>query len=218
MEPKRTNEPESGRFASVAEPATSSVGRMVGTPMASAARYFEMKYGRSASNDVVARMPAQWRELVRPNTDAMGILGGRWYPYAFIADWVYTAKNVVRAPNDDAFIREIAWAGIDGSMSTVMRAMARWFASPRAFAERSQESWRMFHDTGIVTVPTLNDHEVRRRVSDWKGHHPTVCKVVTEVFARTFSKTGVRDVRCRREECVSWGRDACVFHIEWRGA
>lgn len=216
MDPKHPNEPAPTRFASVAEPSTGTVGRMVGTPLVGSIRHFETKYGRAAANDVVARIPAQWRELVRPNAEAMGILGGRWYPYAFVADWIYTAKNVVRAPDEDEFIREIAWAGIDGSMSTVMRAMARWFASPRAFAARSQETWRMFHDTGIVTVPTLNEREVRRRISDWKGHNPTVCKIVMDVFARTFSKTGVRDVRCRREECVSWGRDACVFHIEWR--
>jgi hypothetical protein len=207
--------PAGQRFASVAEAPTRTLGNMIGTPIVASARHFEQKYGRAAANDIVARIPSKWRELLRPNTEAMGLLGSRWYPYAFLADWIFTARNVVRAPDEDAFIRELAHAGIDNSMSTGMRAMARWLGSPRAFAERSQESWRLFHDTGIVTVPTLTEREVRRRITDWKEHNVTVCKVVMEVFVRSFSKTGVRNVRARREECVGWGRDACVFHIEW---
>ncbi len=204
------------RFASVGATPTHVVGNMAGTPIAAAARHFEQKYGRAAASDVVTRIPARWRELLRPNTEAMGLLGSRWYPYAFLADWIYTAKIVVHAPDEDAFIRELAWAGIDGSMSTGMRAMARWLGSPRAFAEHSQESWRLFHDTGIVSVTTIGEHELRRRVVDWQGHNVVVCKVVAEVFTRTFSKTGVREARCRREECVGWGHKACVFHITWR--
>jgi hypothetical protein len=214
-EEKRSGDSDPRRFASVAGAPTRVVGNMIGTPIAAAAQHFDRKYGRAAANDVVARIPDKWRQLVAPNVEAMGILGSRWYPYAFLADWIFTAKTVVHAPDEDAFIRELAWAGIDGSMSTGMRAMARWFGSPRSFAEHSQESWRMFHDTGIVTVPTLNDHEARRRIAEWQGHNVTVCKVVAEVFTRSFSKTGVRTVRCRREECVAWGHAACVFHIEW---
>jgi len=190
------------------------VGRMVGTPIVAAARHFQQKYGRAACMDVVSRMAPQWRYLVNANADAFGLLGARWYPYGFIAEFMSCAKNVLHA-DEDAFIREMAWAGIDNSMSTVMRAMVRWFSSPRAFAERSQESWRMFHDTGIMTVPTLTEHEVRRRITDWQGHNVIVCKVVAEVFARTFAQTGVKNVQVRREECVAWGHEACVFHITW---
>jgi hypothetical protein len=205
---------ESRRFASIAAP-TTSFGNMIGTPIVAAARWFEQRYGKAAAADVIARIPAQWREHLRPNVEAMGLLGGRWYPYGFLADFVFTAKNVVRAPDEDLFIRDLSYAGIDGSMSTGMRAMARWFASPRSFAERSQESWRLFHDTGVVSVPTLADREVRRRVSGWQGHNVTVCKVVQHVFARTFSKTGIRNARCRREECLAWGHESCTFHIQW---
>jgi hypothetical protein len=189
-------------------------GRMVGTPIVAAARHFELRYGRAAVGEVVARIPEQWRSLLNPNAHAFGLLGARWYPYAFIADFVTTARNVVHR-GEDEFIRELAVAGIDGSMSTVMRAMIRWFTSPRAFAERSRDSWRLFHDTGVMSVPTLTDHEVRRRVTDWSGHNVIVCKVVSEVFARSFSKTGVTGVKSVREECVSWDREACVFRITW---
>ena len=190
------------------------VGRIVGTPIVAGARHFQLTYGRAACMDVVARLAPQWRYLVDPNADVFGFLGARWYPYGFIAEFMNCAKTVVRK-DEDEFLREMAFAGIDGSMSTVMRAMLRWFSSPRAFAERSQDSWRLFHDTGVMSVPTLTDHDVRRRVTDWQGHNVVICKIVAEVFARTFSKTGVSNVRVRREECVSWGRDACVFHIKW---
>jgi hypothetical protein len=191
-----------------------AVGRMVGTPIVAATRHFQQRYGRAAIMDVASRMAPQWRYLIDPNADVLGLLGARWYPYGFIAEFMNCARVVVRG-DEDEFIREMAFAGIDNSMSTVMRAMARWFSSPRAFAERSQDSWRLFHDSGVMTVPTVNETEVRRRVADWQGHNVIVCKIVAEVFARTFSKTGVTNVRVRREECVSWDRDACVFHVRW---
>jgi hypothetical protein len=191
-----------------------NVGRMVGTPIVAAARYFESRYGRAAVGEVVSKIPARWRSMLNPHAEAFGLLGARWYSYDFIQDWVTTARSVVRL-DEDTFIREIAYAGIDGSLNTVMRAMVRWFGSPRSFAERSQESWRLFHDTGIVTVPTLTSTEVRRRITEWHGHNVVVCKIVQDVFARTFAQTGVKNVVSRREECVAWGRDACVFHIKW---
>ena len=69
-------------------------GRMVGTPIVASVRAFEQKYGRAAVADVVSRLPEQWRELVHPNREACGLLGARWYPYAFIADWVTVARTV----------------------------------------------------------------------------------------------------------------------------
>lgn len=189
-------------------------GRMAGTPLVWAGRFFAEKYGRAAVGEVVSKIAPQWRSLLNPHADALGLLGARWYPYAFVADYVQTARAVVRA-EEDPFVREVAFAGIDGSMSTVMRAMVRWLGTPQSLAGRSQETWRLFHDTGIVTVPTLGERELRRRVTEWQGHNVVVCKIVAEVFTRSFGKTGVKNVRVQREECVAWGRDACVFHVRW---
>jgi hypothetical protein len=187
---------------------------MVGTPVAAAARWFEKRYGRAAVADVCVKLAPEWRGLVDPHAEAFGMLGARWYPYAFLENFIVTARAVVHA-EEDPFIRDIAFAGIDGSMSTGMRAMARWFKSPKDFADASRESWRLFHDTGVMSVPSLEPKSVRRRVTDWQGHNVTVCKLVGYVFERSFSKTGVRSVQVRREECVSWGRVACTFHISW---
>ncbi len=198
----------------VAGAALTNVGRMAGTPLVWSARFYAEKYGRAAVGEVVSKIQPQWRSLLDPHADASGLLGARWYPYAFVADYVQTARAVVRA-EEDPFVRELAFAGIDGSMSTVMRAMVRWLGTPQSLAARSQESWRLFHDSGIVTVTSQADRELRRSVTEWQGHNVVVCKIVAEVFTRSFGKTGVKNVRVHREECVAWGRDACVFHVRW---
>jgi hypothetical protein len=188
---------------------------MLGTPIAAAIDHFTRTYGQPAANEVAARVPAPWAGLLRPNAPSLGVLGARRYPYPFVGDLVYTMRTVVHHPDEDQLIRDLAIAGIDAAMGTVIRFVVRWTATPAMIARKAQDSWGTVHDTGRVTVLSLTDHEYLRKVTDWRGHDATVCKLTMEVAAHAIAMTGAKNVRCRREACVAWGNDDCIVRVQW---
>src|SRR5688500_304555 len=84
---------------------TPSLGSMIGTPIVGGVEYFTRTYGQAAANEIVARVPAQWAELLRPDVPSLGVLGARRYPYAFVGDLVYTMRTVANHPDEDRLIR-----------------------------------------------------------------------------------------------------------------
>jgi hypothetical protein len=159
-------------------------------------------------------MPKVWRPLLLPHAPMIGIVGSRRYPYAFIGEIVRTMLAVVKHPDEDVFVRELAIAGIDASVSTAMRLLLRYAATPESLAERAQEAWNMFHDSGRLTT-SLGPREYVTRIDAWPNHDVIVCKVCMEVRARLLVRTGLRHVTARREKCQGWGHDVCITRVQW---
>jgi hypothetical protein len=188
---------------------------MYGTGLCGAVDYFEQKYGPAAAHTVIAKLPAQWRAYVKPNTPTLGILGAKKYPYAFVGELIRAMAAAVKAPDEDAFIREFASSGFDRTLDTVARILLRSLVTPRHVAERSPELWRLFHDSGRLTITELSDRHYLSQISEWVGHDVLVCKIGVEAGRRVVERTGVRDVEARREKCISWGHDVCVTRVKW---
>lgn len=186
---------------------------MLGTPIVGAFEHYLRKYGSAAGHEVVNRMPARFRGWLSPHAPAMGILGARWYPYAFCGDLIRTAGAVARVADEDAFVRELACAGIDASVGTVARVLLRYAATPKSLAARAQEVWDMFHDAGRVLV-VAEEREYVVTISDWTNHDGHVCRISMEVRRRLIERTG-RTVEARRDRCVSFGHDVCVIRLKW---
>jgi hypothetical protein len=199
----------------VAPPSTrlAGLGTMVGTPIVGSIDFFLQRYGRAAAHETIARVPPRWREYLRPHAPQMGILGSRRYPYSFIGDLIRTMITVVR-PNEDAFVRDLAIAGLDASLNTAMRVLLRLAATPASLAERANEGWRMFHDTGVVHA-SVNDREYVTEIVDWANHDVMVCKITVEVRRRLIERTGRSNVTVRREKCQAWGHEVCSSRVRW---
>lgn len=192
-----------------------ALGNLRGSTVVGALEVFEQRYGRAASHEIITNLPAEFRSLVRPNVPVFGLLPSRLYPNAFVGEVVRAMARVVRAADEDAFIREIASAGIDATLGTVNRLILRWVATPREYARRAQDVWDQYHDSGRVTALSVTDHEYLVQVSEWARHDVTVCKLSMEGRRRLLEKTGVRVTETRREKCVAWGHDVCVMRYRW---
>ena len=190
-------------------------GNLRGSTVVGALEVFEQRYGRAASHEVIASLSAEWRPLIRPNVPVMGLLPSRLYPNEFVGEVVRTMARVVRAPDEDQFIRELAHGGIDQTLGTVHRLILRWVATPREYAKRAQDVWDQYHDSGRVRVLSVTDHEYVVQVSEWAHHDVTVCKLSMEGRRRLLEKTGVRVLDGRREKCVGWGHDLCLMRYRW---
>lgn len=187
---------------------------MIGTPVVGAIEYFLKKYGPAAGHEVIARMPPRWAGMMVPNSKNLGLLGGKWYPYAFVADAVRAMMAAVHVEDEDAFIRELAAAGIDASVGTVARILLRYAATPETLAAHAQPAWQLFHDSGHVAV-TCTSHEYISTISDWHNHEAIVCRIAMEVRRRLIERTGRKVIECRRDKCVAWGHKVCVIRIRW---
>lgn len=187
---------------------------MLGTPIVGAAEWYAATYGPAAAASVVAELPSEWRSLVRPNTRAIGLLGAKRYPYPFVGALVTTMAKVVHANDIDAFIEEVSNAGIDAAMGAGMRIVLRYGATPERLAAHAQESWDMFHDSGLVRV-TVSEKEYVSETTAWANHDPVVCKICLYVRKRILSRAGMRNMVGFRDKCQSWGHDRCVHRIRW---
>ena len=190
-------------------------GNFVGSGIVGACEYFVQKYGAAAAHDVIAKLPPQHRAYVRPHAPAFGLLPTKLYPYPFVGDLVRTMIRVVKAPDEDAFIREVTFAGMDATLGTVNRLLLRWVATPQDHAKRAQEIWNAYHDSGRVTVLVATDHEYLVQLSEWPNHDVVVCKICLEARRRVLEKTGARIVESRREKCQGWGHDVCQMRYRW---
>lgn len=191
------------------------LGNLFGTGVLGAIEYFEQKYGPAAVHTLVARLSPKWRDIVRPNVPAMGVLGAKKYPYAFVGDMVRAMAVVAHARDEDLFIREIASAGFDRTLDTVARVLLRTIATPADVAQRSPELWRLFHDSGRLTIVELGERHYLSQIADWVGHDVAVCKLGVEAGRRIVERTGVKQVEARREKCLAWGHDVCLTRVRW---
>jgi hypothetical protein len=193
----------------------SSAGNVYGTAIVGVVEYFEQRYGPAAMHALIAKLPAKWRAFVRPNVPAMGVLGAKKYPNAFVGEVVRAMMGAVNAKDEDAFIREIGAAGLDRTLDTVARVMLRSIASPAAVARHAPDLWRLYHDSGRLLITELTDRHYLSQVSEWVNHDVFLCKIGVEAGRRVVERTGVKNVEARREKCIAWGHDVCVTRLKW---
>jgi hypothetical protein len=203
-----------------AQPAPSTVGTMLGSGLFNATDYFTRKYGNAAAHAVIGLVDRRWCDpalaggpFVRANTTAMGIVSARRYPLAFVGELTRLMGVVARVPEDD-MVRQLAVAGIDGSVGMALKILLRYAASPAGLAARGQAAWEMFFDTGRA-VATVQGNEYTSTISDWHGHDQVVCKLAMEVRRRVLERTGIERSTAHRSKCISWGNPACVTVIRW---
>jgi hypothetical protein len=199
---------------SPAELAAAGFGNAHGTGIRGAVEHFVQKYGPSASHAVIARLGPSAQKYLTPNAPVLGILGTRKYPYPFCGELIRAMAAVVRA-DEDAFIRELAFAGVDATTNTVARVALRYVLKPADVAERSQELWNIFHDSGRITITDMTDREWLSHLTEWPNHDLTMCKLGVQAAVRIVEKTGVRCVEARREKCIAWGHDYCLTRMRW---
>jgi hypothetical protein len=196
-------------------PAVVTRGNARGAAVVGAFMFFEERYGRAAVHAVVSAMPAEFRAQVSPHAAHLGLLPSRLYSYPLIGAVVRAMIAVVRPHDEDIFLRELASAGMDRTLTTVNRVMLHYMLTPELYAARAQEIWSLYHDSGIVTVLPSRPNEYRVQLSDWPLHDPYVCRIALEARRRSLEHMGAIIVESRREQCQSWGHDVCTHAFRW---
>ncbi len=190
-------------------------GHFRGSPLHHSVAHFVKAYGPSAAHDAIARLPEQYRAYVAPNAPAMGILGARSYPYPFVGELVRTMKLVVHASDEDVFVRELVYAGLEVMLSTMHRVLLRYLASPAMFLERRQEIWDLFHETGRQRVVSQTPNSYVIEDAEWPNTDATVCRINLEGRRRMLELVGLGNIEALREKCRAWGHATCESRFRW---
>jgi hypothetical protein len=208
----------SGEFRrpSFSMPAVAARGTLLGTAIVGGVERFVTVYGRAAGHAVIDQLAPTTRMWIDPHAPALGFLGARRYPYAVVGEVLRTMSKVVRASNEDEFVREIAVAGLDAALGTVARGALRVMITPSMLASHVQEVWDEFHDSGRLEASAPDGaNEYVTTVREWTGHDPTVCKVCSFACASVLSRMGKDRVETSRLACVAWGDPACTTRVRW---
>ena len=191
------------------------IANVYGTGIVGGVDYFIKRYGPAATHTAIARMSPQWRPYLQPNAPLIGLLGAKKYPWPFVGELLHQMALAVKVPDEDLFLRQVASAAVEATISTVARVFLRTVVSPADVAKRAQELWDAFTDAGRITISGLTDREYLSALSDLPGHDTVMCKVAMEGARRLVERTGVRGVEARREKCISWGHDHCLTRMRW---
>ena len=197
------------------QPNLQTRGHFRGSALYHSVAYFAEKYGPAAAHTVIARLPQTMRGFVQPNAPALGILGARSYPYPFVGELVRTMRDTVRAPDEDRFVQEITYAGLQVLVNTMHRVLLRWLVSPASFLERRQEIWEMFHHEGRLNVLSQTPTSYVIEDAEWSNTDPIVCKVNLEGRRRMLELMGLTNIEALREKCRAWGHDKCQTRFKW---
>jgi serine/threonine-protein kinase len=201
------------RMGTLSTPAGS--GQFRGSALYQATAWFQEKHGNAAAHAVISRLPSTMRAHVTPNAPALGILGARSYPYPFVGELVRTMRHVVRAPDEDRFVRDLTYAGLEVLVSTMHRVLLRYLVSPAMFIERRQEIWNLFHETGRVNIVSQTPTSMVVEDADWPNTDAIVCKVNLEGRRKMLELMGMQGIDLQRERCRAWGHETCVTRLRW---
>lgn len=195
--------------------ASAKKGNFRGSAVVGCFAHFEERYGRAAVHAVIAALSPEMRAQVSPTAPHLGFLPTKLYSYALIGAVVRAMIAAVRPADEDAFLAELARAGMDRTLTTVNRLMLHYMLTPERYAARAQEIWSLYHDCGVVTVLPAKPNEYRVQLTDWPNHDSIVCRISLEARRRSLEHMGAVIVEARRERCQSFGHDECTQVFRW---
>lgn len=196
-------------------PSSQPRGNFRGAGVLGALQHFETRYGRAALHAAVAGLSPELRAQVSPNQPHLGMLPGRLYSYALVGGILRAMIAALKVTDEDSFLRELAAAGMDITLTTVNRVALHYAVTPATYGAHAQEIWTLYHDSGTVTVLPSKPNEYRVQLSDWPAHDNYVCRICLESRRRALEHMGAVIVEARRERCQGWGHDVCTHFFRW---
>lgn len=165
-------------------------------------------YGEDGLKAVLGRMKPQHRE-------ALGnVITSSWYDEEIFKDFNISIKKALSAKDPDvtehvgAFTAEASLKGIYSSQLKT--------GDVRQTLLRSSSLWKMFHDTGELTVEFDSDrNHAIFRVTGYALPHEENCTNLAGWGRRMIELSGGNNVRISKDKCVCKGDDFCEMTVDW---
>lgn len=195
--------------------ATVEMGHIKGV----AFREFAVWYGEKVSADHVRSVVAGL-EVSHPNVfDAarpgFGILSTRWYEARLVHVFLDRLVGPGGGEDIDRLAQDAANDIMGRTLSGVYRFLFSTFATPQLYARHANKLWSLHYDSGSTNVEQGRDCYAIARYTDWRAHHPLICKLNMSATVPIYGAMGCRNVRWVKTACVDEGNAACEMQIRW---
>jgi hypothetical protein len=172
-------------------------------------------YGKQELERVVRHIPDQKRASFRLDEPTLGVLASSWYE----ASVVHAFLDALAVGRSDDEVDRIATRGsiaaLERTLSGVHRALLRVVGSPDLHARFAQRLWSTYYTDGVVRSTRVAPTRQRIAFSQWRSHHPTLCKITTASDRVIFPSMGLRGVSVTQDTCVVRGDPDCAHFVDW---
>ncbi|HEX4335550.1 MAG TPA: hypothetical protein VH062_06520 [Polyangiaceae bacterium] len=177
-------------------------------------RWQSDRFGDEAAVAALRHVPAELSACFDPTKPFLGVDPQKWYPaesfHAFLDIVVQPlSPDVLQAYVDDAARRTM-----QGLMRRAVSSFASALSSVERYARVTNALFRLMHDTGRVQIVTRGLRQHEATISDWRGHHPVVCRFTIMCQAPIYERMGCTDLVIRHA-CVATGALTCGCVTTW---
>lgn len=192
------------------------LGRIKGSILRPFLRWVRRDRDELTFREVVEVMRLDGGEIPDPGRRDLGIDPRAWYPAAPVHRAMDRLMTDLPASEIDR-MSERAAAGVTSAIQNgVYRMMFRFAFTPDRYAREIQRMWDRLYDNGTVRVDEVDGATHRVTVTDWRCHHPLLCRIQAMSRAVNYRMIGCRDLELHRDLCLDDGGDHCVVTMRWR--
>jgi len=179
--------------------------------------WYERKFGIDSIRVMARRVPADLAPLVDPDDPLVNMLASSWYPARLVHSMLDTMHEGKTEQEMERLARDATREVVKNGMNTVYRALFRSLGSPEIYARMIPRMWRQLHDTGDRALEIDRPGHGLSRTANWKGHHPMLCMLSTELMCAVFEQMGCRNATWKRVRCVGRANvgNECVYDVTW---
>lgn len=181
--------------------------------------WYQQKFGLEYVREMARRVePPELRALLDPDDPIVNFLASSWYPARLVHAMLEIGMEGRTTLETERLAREAARHVVANGMGSAYRMLLEKLGSPQIYARMIPRMWRQLHDTGDRSVVITGEGHATSKIANWRGHHPLVCLLSTELMCAIFEQMGCKNVKWTRVRCI--GRDAgaeneCVYEVEW---
>lgn len=184
------------------------MGKCKGTGWRGIREYFVERFGEDAVGKVLASMSGEDRgALSAPILNISWIHDGAFIRFLLAADRVLGQGDQQLAKESVRYEVRKSFGGIYKIFLAV--------STPQFLISNAANVWRQYHDTGKVSVRTVDKKKVQVQISEYPDiplHHEIDHGTTFEELA---SLCGVKNSVCTQPKCIARGDDRCLFEITW---
>ena len=198
--------------------AAMELGRIRGAAVREFFIWFEGRYGSSAFDRLLSRVPLERAVHFRKVTRARSIAPDDWFP----AEAIHSLCDALGEGRSGEELDLLLLEGTETMMTanlgaTFRRFVMRHIITPNLYLKHSQRLWNLYFDNGKLEVTPRGPTELHWRVRGWASHHRVLCRMVTYSETSVFGAMGCLEVQSEPLACVSEGADHCSHTIRWKG-
>lgn len=144
----------------------------------------------------------------------LGVDPQKWYPAASFHAFLDVMLTHLDRPTLEALVDDAARKTMQGLMSRAIGSFAAGLGSAERYMRVVNALFRLMHDSGRVQIVSRGPRQHESTISDWRGHHPVVCRFTVMCQAPIYERMGCVDLKIRHS-CVVSGASSCGCVVTW---